>query len=372
MRYKADWEQTQQRFEAWWQQEIVDRVMIQAYAPKTQRNWQQHFSDSWWCSFSTVKRWVDSGFDMDLLVSEMEQRIASMYFGGDAVPRFFVNLGPGSIAAYLGCQANFTEDTVWFGPPVIRGWSDFESLSFDRDNELWRVTKRLTEFASARAEGKFLVTLFDLTGAVDLIPWLRGTSEFCLDLIERPSRIRELRELLTEIWINCYDECYSIITEHQVGSLGALPAWSPGKTYFISCDISSLSSPAMYEEFVVPEIQALARHLDDAIYHLDGPDAVRHLDLILEVPEIRAVQFSPGVGSPGALHWIPMFHKIQDKGRSLFIHAGSGREVEQLIAELSPKGLLIQTSCSSEQEARALVEKTHSWTAMRLRHTLLD
>ena len=372
MRYKEDWEQTQQRFEAWWQQEIVDRVMIQAYAPKTQRNSQQHFSDSWWCSFKTVKKWVDSGFDMDLLLFEMERRIASMYFGGDAVPRFFVNLGPGSIAAYLGCQANFTADTVWFGPPLIRDWCDLENLWFDQENELWQVTKQLTEFASTRAEGKFLVTLFDLTGPIDLIPWLRGTGEFCIDLIEQPTRIRELRDLLTEIWIDCFDECFNIITKRQSGSLGALPAWSPGKTYFISCDISSLFSPAMYEEFVVPEIQILARHLDDPLYHLDGPDAVRHLDLILEVPEIKAIQFSPGVGSPGVLHWIPMFRKIQNKGKSVFVHAGNAREVEQLIAELSPKGLLIQTSSGSEEEARALVEKTCAWTARRVQYSLLD
>jgi hypothetical protein len=364
MYYMEDWEKTKERFRAWWQQEIVDRIMIQAYAPRKKVSGEKHFSESWWCSFSAVKRWAESGFEMEPLLTEMEKRIKGMYFGGDAIPRFFVNLGPGSIAAYLGCRAIFRNDTVWFGPPVINDWSDLETLSFDPDNKLWRATKELTEYAGKRGEGRFLVTLFDILGATDLIPWLRGTEKFCIDLIEQPSKIKELRDLLVGIWIRCFDECYEIITKRQRGSLGSLPAWSPGKTYFLSCDISSLFSPSMYREFVSPEIQSIARHLDDTIYHLDGVDAVRHLDIILDVPEIKAIQFVPGVGGPGPLECVPMFRKIQDHGKSVFIHAGA-REVEELISELSPKGLLISTDCDTEEEARDLVKKTYIWTARR-------
>lgn len=98
--YKEDWEKTQQRFKAWWKQEIIDRVVIQVYAPRLKVN-KWSWLDSW-TPFNIVKKWADLNFDMEYITSQMENSISSTYYGGDAIPFFFVNLGPGSIASYKG------------------------------------------------------------------------------------------------------------------------------------------------------------------------------------------------------------------------------------------------------------------------------
>jgi len=121
---------------------------------------------------------------------------------------------------------------------------------------------------------------------------------------------------------------------------------------------------------IAPEIQTLARHLDNVSYHLDGPDAVKHLDIILDIPEIDAIQWVPGVprqGTGSAIPWILMLRKVQKKKKSPYIYASEPRRVERLISELSPEGLLICTSCDSEEEARCLVKKVERWTALRMR-----
>lgn len=368
MYYKEDWEATRQRFMAWWNQEIVDRVMIQAYAPKSKlARWPQNSSDSWWCSFKTVKEWANSGFDMEYLVSKMEKRISNIYFGGDAIPRFFVNLGPGSIAGYLGCQTNFTNNTITFGPPIINDWDNFGKMRFDPGNKFWQTTKQLTELASKKGANRFLVTFADLAGPTDLIPWLRGTENFCVDLIENAEELKKLRNYITKVWIKCYDDLFNIIQRGQEGTVGTMSVWSPGKTFFLQCDFSSLFSPSMYEKFVVPEVQSLAQHLDNPIYHLDGPGAVKHLDTILEVPEIDAIQWVPGEGNPPAICSIPMLKKIQKKKKSLFVYAEDAQQVEDLISELDPRGLLISINCGSEEEARTTVKKAKESTMRRMR-----
>lgn len=362
MYYKENWEKTCQRFKAWWTQEIIDTGLIQVYAPKAKTNpWNL------WTPFEIVKRWADFGFDMEYIISEMEKRISNTYYGGDAIPYLFVNLGPGSMAGYLGCQAHFRNDTVWYGPPILNDWESASRIKLDPENKFWKVTKELTTLAGGEGKGKFLVSFADLGGAMDIIASLRGTQRLCTDLIENPEGVKELRDFIGKVWIKCYDELFNIINKNQEGTLGWLSVWSPGGTYPLQCDFSAMISPEMYEEFVAPEIQTLAQHLDDVIYHLDGPDAVKHLDIILNIGEINAIQWVPGEGAPPAVHWIPMLQRIQKKKKSLYLYAENARQVEKLMSELSPQGLLISTSCNSEEEARVLVKKTEEWVIRRNR-----
>jgi len=84
-----------------------------------------------------------------------------------------------------------------------------------------------------------------------------------------------------------------------------------------------------------------------AVFHLDGPGAARHIDALLEVPDIQAIQFAPGTGTPSALAWVHMFHRIQQRGRSLLV-VSPPEEVIALCEALRPEGLgiLIDTPLS--------------------------
>ncbi len=372
MLYEEDWKRTRERFKAWWEQEIVDRVLIQVVAPKKSCEETKHRSYYYYgifVSYDIIHKWADKGYDHEYLLEKVERQAASTYYGGDIIPFFRLNLGPGSLASYLGCQANFADDTVWFGPPILHNWNSFK-IQFNPHNTLWKVTKELTLLASKRGKDKFLVSFADLGGVMDIIASLVGTEKLCLDLLRYPNKVKELRNHIVKVWIECYDELFNIVKKNQKGTLGWLPVLSPGKTYPLQCDFSAMISPEMYEEFVAPEIQTLARHLDNVSYHLDGPDAVKHLDIILDIPEIDAIQWVPGVPSQGtgsAIPWISMLRKIQKRKKSLYIYASEPGQVERLISELSPEGLLICTSCDSEEEARCLVKKVERWTTLRMR-----
>lgn len=378
MYYQQGWGKIKERFKAWWNQEILDRVLIQVIAPQESCNMRYESYYGEYPTYKIIKNWANKGYNHEYLLEKTESQIASTYYGGDAVPFFLVNLGPGSLASYLGCQANFRDDTIWFGPPILNDWKYLSEVKFNSQNKLWEVTRELTDFVSKRGENKFLTAFADLGGVMDVMASLRGSERLCLDLIEYPEKIKELRDSIVKVWIKCYDELFDIVNKNQEGTVGWLPAWSPGKTYPLQCDFSAMISPKMYKEFVVPEIRTIARHLDNVVYHLDGPDAVKHLDVILDIPEIDAIQWVPGPKtlpeeppSPPLIDEISMLHKIQKKKKSLYVYASGPKEVEHLISELCPEGLLICTSCNSKKEARCLVKKTKEWTTRRMRRIII-
>ena len=58
--------------------------------------------------------------------------------------------------------------------------------------------------------------------------------------------------------------------------------------------------------------------------------------------------------------WVPLLLRIQAHGR-LVVALCEPWEVEVLINELVPEGLLLQTSCDSEEEAQDLLKQAPNW-----------
>jgi hypothetical protein len=102
-----------------------------------------------------------------------------------------------------------------------------------------------------------------------------------------------------------------------------------------------------FERLFLPDIARQAAAVKRAVYHLDGPGCTRHLDALLSLPELDAIQYTPGVENPSALPWIEMFRKIQASGKSLLVICPAG-EVLALCDALSPQGLglLVETPLS--------------------------
>ena len=77
------------------------------------------------------------------------------------------------------------------------------------------------------------------------------------------------------------------------------------------------------------------------IFHLDGKGMLRHLDRILEIPEIQAVQWVHGVGDDAPiLQWLPVIKKIQTAGKGVVVDLQLG-ELEPFIANMAPQGLYL-------------------------------
>jgi len=142
--------------------------------------------------------------------------------------------------------------------------------------------------------------------------------------------------------------------------------WAPGRIDQIACDFSSIINPAMFKEFFVPEIIKMGNWCEYGVYHLDGPHCIKYmLDTLLEIEQIKAIQFTPGQGCPLPTYteeYIPHYKEILDSGRNLYLLT-EPHEVEKVLAVLPPEGLYMRTYVNTQDEADEMLKKVAKWSA---------
>ena len=62
-------------------------------------------------------------------------------------------------------------------------------------------------------------------------------------------------------------------------------------------------STAMFSDMFLASFVRELRHYEVSLYHLEGPSALRHLDTLLEIPELTAIQWLYGVGNGRCSDW---------------------------------------------------------------------
>lgn len=355
MHYKEDWILTQKKFKSWWAGELKEQPIIQVTSPRRKIN-NKYSWDIW-----TLIRYRSNPA---IAIAEFEKYCQNTFFGGESFPNFWINLGPGCMAAYLGVTPRITQDTVWIEDS--KDWKELWQLKIAPDNAWWKLTREVASLAVEKGAGKFFVGMPDMGGPMDIAASLRGTNNLLSDLMENPESVKKLTSQILELWFHYYDNLYQIIHAKMKGVSSWMGIWSPKRWYPIQCDFSAMISPKMFEEFVIPDLEKQCRYLDHTIYHLDGPEQITHLDLLLDIPELDGIQWSPGAANPpvGSSKWFPLYRRIQKRNKLLVLLGIARGDIELLLSEISPYGLLLSVNCDSE-EAKELLKNVDAWTAER-------
>lgn len=344
---KEDWEMTRKRYTAWWAHEMVDRALIQVTAPKPGES-----REPWAGGISTPEiNWTD----IDFMIWRMLEDIRNTFYGGEALPLFYHNWSIGH-ALLMGCEPQFTPDTVWTEPLSVSA-DGYPIIQFQREGCWWQWMRDCTLRATQASQGRYFVMPMWGNHAADTLALIRGSENLMLDIVENPAWVQQATRLVSEILYEVVTALWSLVGEEISGIEGSVNycnTWSPGKTMGFDCDISCMLSPRQFEDLFLPPLIETMSTVDHRIYHLDGTVALQHLDLLLSVPEIHAIQWVPGAGRDEILQWIPLIKRIQGAGKSVLVYA-SAQEIPALLEEVSARGLCIGTSCASHQEANDLL-----------------
>ncbi|MHB8996637.1 MAG: uroporphyrinogen decarboxylase/cobalamine-independent methonine synthase family protein [Armatimonadota bacterium] len=348
--YKHNWSEARERLLAYWNMEIIDRPCIAVTAPgKTPRRALAPPAD-----FQT--KWTDPEY----VAQSYDAGHERTYFGGEAIPG--TSLMVGYCFGY-GAPLHYSEQTVW-QEPIIEDWERRPSLDLDEEEWSWRQVQAVVKRCSEVSAGKWMTGFPNIHQPNDHLPLLRGTQSFLMDLIERPEDVKRALRKLLDNWYVVYERLADL-SPQQEGSSGWLGLWCPWrKSVTLQSDVSCMMSPAMFEEFVAPELEELTGWLEGATYHLDGPGALQHLDRLLSLKRLHAIQWTPGTGTPGGLYWLDLYQRIQAGGKGVVISVPY-EEVETAVQELKPEGLFILTSAPSADAAEALLERAVEITAGR-------
>ncbi|MCJ7737298.1 MAG: hypothetical protein MUQ10_08305 [Anaerolineae bacterium] len=333
MDFKPDFDTANEHIRAFWARDCIDRCALQVVTRRAEPPPPAPAPLGPDAGAATRKT------DVEYVLWQAEQSYLSHHYLAEAVPTYIPGLVCSDTAAYLSNEITINEDTVWF-PRTIDDWSAFEP-TFDHNNRWWQLTLRMAEAASERAAGRYLVGIPDFQAGIDIVSLLRGPERLCIDLFDNPEAVRAAtRFVFDDVYKYCHAEVQSIIRKHSIWTGDWMGLFSSGTHDVVQCDFIALVSSRHFEEFCLPDIAWQCGWLDTAVFHLDGPGAVRHVDALLEIEGLDAIQWVPGAGSPKAVDWLPMLRKIQDGGKSLFVSAPS-TDVETILEGLSPAGLII-------------------------------
>ena len=288
------------------------------------------------------------------------------YFGGEAIPATYVNWGASAGAALWGAPPVFSKTTVWY-PPVIDDWETWEWRCDPDTNEWWQAILAIERRLLQDAPGRYFVGIPEIGDAADLLSLMRGMDRLAMDLIECPEPVKRASAVMTDLWVRLHEDVHRLTADVNDGGgvLAWMSLWAPGRQDQLANDFSSVVSTRMFREFFLAEIQAMGDWAECGTYHLDGQKCIKtHLDFLLSIPQIDTIEFTPGSGQPPTFTpaYIPLYKKIQDAGKNLYLLA-QPQEVEPLLAELRPEGLLLCVPAESEEDANALLAKAAKWSA---------
>ncbi len=359
MRNCNDFEAIKQRYSDFWHGKYKGRALIHLRAKKANANtWYKGDIIALGHDTSDLTTFYT---DTETVVNRHEHYTSQTAYYAEAFPSAVVNLGPGVLAAIMGCEVRLMEDSVWF-EHFIEDWeSDYKE--FDENNYWWQKTQELTQALAKNANGNYMVGVADLNSVSNAMSLMRGSEELAMDLITDPELVHIYRDKLTDIWFNCQRKLFEITQTAQTGYTDWMGMYAPKLGVAAQCDFSTLISTNMFEEFFMQEIHRQCEEIPYPIYHLDGPDCIRHLDLILKEEKLRAIQWQPGAGAAPCCDekWLPMLKKIQDSGKGVYVFAKIN-EIETLAKNLDPNKTFIYVTeyakdANEAEEILRIVEK---------------
>lgn len=351
--YMKNWEEVKVCQTKWWKFQEPDSVLLAIGAPKENAKLKELQPPS-----RIEDRWTDADFLLECAINGME---SSVYSGNNTFPYVTASLGPGSVGTFVGARPNFANDTVWYESC----FDDIKkaSIKYDENNRWWKWTLDTLRKLKEATEGKCVTAMPDLIENLDTLSAVLDPQKLLVYLMDEPKEVHRLQRELMDIWFIYFDAVYDVIKDETGGSaFMAFNVWAPGRMAKTQCDFSAMISPKMFDEFVIPYLEEQCNKLDYSLYHLDGPDAICHLNLLLKIKKLNAIQWQPGAGKPMADDetWHGILKRILDNGKS--IQVGMPPEaVKGFVKKFGKRGLNIHTWTDSEKDALELFAESKKW-----------
>ena len=352
--WKQNLEETKKHYIDWWNHKGIVLNMWEHFqegvkphadipAPKPYRDLNQ--------------RW----FDPEWRAEYLDWYVAHSSLMADMLPVANTQLGPGSLAAILGGVFEGGEDTIWIHPDP--NYTD--AIKFNPNHPNYLLHKDLLRTCKKKAQGHYYVGMPDLMEGMDVLAAIKGTDKVLLDTVMQPEVLEHQMQQINDIYFKVFDELYDIIREGDEMAFCYFSSWAPGKMSKLQSDISTMISVDDYRRFVQPFIREQCQKIDYTLYHLDGVGAMHHLDALLEIKELNAIQWTPGVGEPqgGSPKWYDLYKKILAGGKSIMACWVTLDELRPLLDNIGGDGVHLEMDFHNEREveqAMRIIEEYQS------------
>jgi hypothetical protein len=357
--FKPDYEQVQARMEAFWEGEIIDRPLAQFVAPKPP---EECVPEPVSGHASAADRWMDAAYQGELALA----RLQNVELMADTLPIAWPNLGPEIFSAFYGCALHFGDYGTSWTDPVLHDWAEADLVRFDPHSPYLAKLHEMTDALIAVGRDKFIVGMTDWHPGGDWLAAIRDPQNLAMDMIMHPDEVKGMLDMAERDYMALYDLFYAKLRAAGNPITSWLTLISDGKYYIPSNDFSCMVSNRMFREFFLPGIIRECQFLDRSIYHLDGPGALQHIDDILAIPELGAMQWVFGAGNEGFHRWVHVYQRILAAGKGAQVVIDYP-ELDDVIATLPAKGVYLAISGVPSKEAGLdVIKKLERWAAGKI------
>ena len=256
------------------------------------------------------------------IIDRIDWELSQLEFLGDAFPYVnFDTFGPGILGAFLGAELDNSSGRVWFHPPEDLEIGDLH-FEFDESNIWFRRIIEVYEAAIEYWGDSVVIGLPDLGGPADILSTFRPGDKLLYDLYDHPSEVKRLIDEIHDLWFEAYNRLHQLLERRTQGFTDWSGIFQSEPGYMVQCDFCYMIGPEMFDEFIKPDLQRTFRRLPQNFYHLDGVGQLPHLDSLLEISELRGIQWVPGAGQPEHDQWPEVYERIAEADKLIQIYGG--------------------------------------------------
>ena len=331
---KTDEAQARERMNAFWAQSSIGRPAIHL----TARN--RNHTDTPWNGTSDIKT---RELMPDYQVIRTHNAIHSVHWLAEAFPSVLFSWGStiGMPAVLAGADYDFSTQGAWIRP--IPDIMDRPLPVFDPHHPMM-VTLEQGFRAIAKSIGdKGYINPPIMLDGLTTLSLMREAENLCMDLLACPDQVKAWSNALTTLYIKSYDYFHQLLKTLGYPETSAwLGTLAPGSMEAVQCDFGVMMSPDMYREFALPDLLRLTDYLQYSLYHLDGVEQMRFIDILRECPKLNGIQWNPQPGSGSHHDHLADFKEIRKRKFSLMVECYCVDDAVMITQELGPDGLFIK------------------------------
>lgn len=242
--------------------------------------------------------------------------------------------------------------------PVLEDVSQLKNLKLDKSNPWYVKYLEFSRKLQVLSKGRFSVSQPILRGVTDTIGALVGQEEMICGLMEEPDVMKEAFRVVANAQRELIADQYAVTERfHGGASFGFYHIWAPDKVIWYQEDLAALMSPIHYEQFLHACADQICEGYAYTLVHLH-PASFFHLDGMLSVKNLKAVQINKDAVGFSVREMIPQCRKVIESGKKLLIGMGeiNKDDIDAIYENLPNHSVALNAIVSDCNQARELVD----------------
>lgn len=347
--WKTNWPQTRQHFLDWWK---CEGLVLGSWGNGIESVGPPHADMTKPASSTDPEQYHT---DPQVVAERIHHEMAHKIWPADVLPVAWPDIGTVTLAPCLGAVPEYTYENVWYHP-CIRDPGTHPPLCYNPDHPYSRMLEAVLRKTVECSQGHYFVGMPSIVPNLDVLAELRGTENLLMDMIERPAWVHGKLQEIETACRRIFERLYNIIkAEDGSMAFGYFMLWGPGKTGLLQCDTAAMFSPTMFDDFVLPYLKQSVEYLDYSMFHVDGHQCLAHVDSLLDIDGLDAIEWTPDPQVPpgGSSHWYELYKKILSAGKAVWVANIDVDDVIPLLDAIGAKGVYLNVTTARGDRIQA-------------------